>query len=159
MLTVPQLFKKFLHFIEPNGSLSRSQDLANGYYRKPNEPTPHNPIIFLYNSHPRLDLPSGTFSSSFPIKTLYKGTETSYGPLYLHFTYNRYPLYTTPKFCLYLSSSFGDGTCRRTDIVPLLTWTCADEFSDLFLSRSGVLKYRCNSRHAFERYHVQVDFL
>jgi hypothetical protein len=68
MLIVPELLKNFLQFMERNGSLSRLKELATGSYRQPDKSTPQNPIPFLYNSHPRMHLPSGTLSSGFPTK-------------------------------------------------------------------------------------------
>jgi len=45
-LIIIQLVKKFPHFIETEGSLPYSQELATGPYPEPDESSPHLPTLF-----------------------------------------------------------------------------------------------------------------
>jgi len=62
--------------MEPQGSLLCSKNSATGPYPKPNESSPHLPILIL-SSHVCLGPPSGLFPSGFPTEILHA---SSYEP-------------------------------------------------------------------------------
>jgi hypothetical protein len=65
--------------MEPEGLLSRSEELAIDPYPEPDESNPVSlRFILMLTSHPRLFFPSGLFSSDFPTK---KKIEHSYLPM------------------------------------------------------------------------------
>ena len=75
-LTSSQLVRKFLHFMEPKGSIPHLQVPTICPYPKPDQsspcPTSHFlKIILILYFHLCLGLPSGLFPSSFLTKTLY----------------------------------------------------------------------------------------
>jgi hypothetical protein len=59
--------------MEPEGSLSHSQEFTTSLYPKPDESSPHRQLYFpnIHFNIIHLGLPSGLFPSGFPIKILY----------------------------------------------------------------------------------------
>jgi hypothetical protein len=62
--------------MEPEGSLSRSQEPSTGPYPEPDRSSPYHPILSLRSililfTHLRLGLPSGLFPSGFLTNILY----------------------------------------------------------------------------------------
>jgi hypothetical protein len=72
--------------MEPEGSLSCSQEPSTGPYPEPDHANPSHPILSLVRSilmlytHLRLGLPSGLFPSDFPTNILY----AFFSPFVLH---------------------------------------------------------------------------
>jgi hypothetical protein len=62
---VVQPFDSSQHFMEPEGSLPRSQELSNCTYPEPDQSNPHHSVLFLKG------IPSGLFPSGLPTNNLY----------------------------------------------------------------------------------------
>jgi hypothetical protein len=67
---IMQPFKNFPASMEPEGSLSCSQEPSTGPYPEPDKSNPYHLILTL-STHLRLGLPSGLFPSGFPTNILY----------------------------------------------------------------------------------------
>ena len=72
----PKLLRNFLHFMEPEGSSSHSQEPATYPYPDPGRsslsPPPHTTCrrsVLILPSHLRLGLPSGLLPTGFPTKS------------------------------------------------------------------------------------------
>ena len=104
-LTGPRLVKKFLHFMEPEGSLPYSQVPTTCLYPEPDQSTPHPPSHFL-KTHLNIILPSTPGSSKWSLSLRFPHQNPACTSSLPHVNTNHVPF---PLLRLYQSVSSGPG--------------------------------------------------